>query len=102
MFTSFRVTQLYETCGCIYIYFGFSSTGMSTEEYLHKYDLIETAARKEIMRNGGSISHHHGIGKIRKKFVRDSQPEITDNALRALKKELDPKNVFAINNIIDF
>jgi alkyldihydroxyacetonephosphate synthase len=33
------------------------------------YDIIEYEARKEILKNGGSISHHHGIGKIRKMFM---------------------------------
>jgi len=30
------------------------------------YSDIEDGAREEIMKNGGSISHHHGVGKLRK------------------------------------
>lgn len=39
---------------------------------IHTYELVEGAARVEVMKNGGSISHHHGIGKIRKMFMKDS------------------------------
>jgi alkyldihydroxyacetonephosphate synthase len=33
------------------------------------YEEAEDAAREEILECGGSVSHHHGIGKIRKKFA---------------------------------
>lgn len=33
------------------------------------YEEIEDNARIEVMKNGGSISHHHGVGKLRKKFL---------------------------------
>jgi len=33
------------------------------------YEKIEHLARQTILENGGSISHHHGVGKIRKMFM---------------------------------
>lgn len=57
-FISFRVTQVYDTGAAVYIYFGFQYQGMS--EPLKIYGLIEDGAREEIMKCGGSISHHHG------------------------------------------
>ena len=39
-------------------------------------------ARDEVMANGGSISHHHGVGKIRKRWVQES---IGDTAIDLLK-----------------
>ena len=60
MFLS-RVTQIYDVGACIYIYFGFNGRGL--KDPLALYDDIETAAREEILDNGGSLSHHHG-GKV--------------------------------------
>ncbi|MGC3953113.1 MAG: FAD-linked oxidase C-terminal domain-containing protein [Propionicimonas sp.] len=59
---------------------------------------MEKNIRAAIMEAGGSISHHHGIGKLRKKFVdRVASPESRD-AVRALKAGVDPTNVFGVRN----
>lgn len=100
IFVSFRVTQIYETGACIYVYFGFNYVGV--KDPIKVYDIIEYEARKEILRNGGSVSHHHGIGKIRKVFMDDVSSKPYQNTIKAIKKELDPTNIFAINNTVDF
>ncbi|MBL8999058.1 MAG: oxidase, partial [Gemmatimonadetes bacterium] len=61
-----RVTQLYPTGVCIYFYFAFYFKGLA--DPAGTYAEIEHAARDEILRSGGSLSHHHGIGKIRQRF----------------------------------
>ena len=58
-FASFRVTQLYDTGAAVYIYFGFLYKGLA--DPVQTYSDIEDAARDEIMKNGGCISHHHGM-----------------------------------------
>jgi len=53
------------------------------------------------MKLGGSISHHHGVGKHRKGFlVRQIHP-LGINTLRGIKATLDPKNIFANGNLFD-
>jgi alkyldihydroxyacetonephosphate synthase len=64
------------------------------------YSQIEDGAREEIMKNGGSISHHHGVGKLRKKFMHNSIGETGLNILKGVKKTIDPKNIFATGNLI--
>ena len=64
------------------------------------YEDIENDCRDEIMKSGGSISHHHGVGKIRKRFVENALPPMAIDFMKDLKTTLDPKNVFAINNTI--
>ena len=74
--------------------------GIDRNKVIDAYEFVEDAARDEVMLSGGSISHHHGIGKIRKKFV---ERTMAPNALRwqqALKEHIDPNNIFAINNTI--
>ena len=62
------------------------------------YGELEHAARDEILRSGGSLSHHHGIGKIRRDFL----PRIFSPAAlewsAEVKRAVDPANVFGIGN----
>lgn len=64
------------------------------------FEHIESAARDEIIRNGGSISHHHGVGKIRSKWYSQSVSGVGVGLYKAAKNELDPKNIFAAGNLL--
>ena len=63
-FISCRVTQLYETGACVYFYFGFNFHGIQGNA-ADVYEEIEDEAREAILSFGGTLSHHHGIGKAR-------------------------------------
>jgi len=52
------------------------------------------------LRSGGSISHHHGIGKIRKRFIDQTLPPMAIDLMQNVKDAIDPKNIFAVNNTI--
>ncbi len=56
--------KVYDTGAAVYIYFGFLYYGL--DDPVKVYTEVEDAARDEIMKYGGSISHHHGVGKLRK------------------------------------
>jgi alkyldihydroxyacetonephosphate synthase len=64
------------------------------------YESIEDECRDEILKQGGSISHHHGVGKLRKRYVKRTLPPIAIEVMKKVKESLDPKNIFAINNTI--
>jgi len=51
-----------------------------------------------IMENGGSISHHHGVGKLRKDFMADTLSQSSIDLIKNIKKVQDPKNIFGIGN----
>jgi len=51
------------------------------------------------MKCGGSISHHHGVGKLRKKFLENSIGGTGVDILKGLKKSVDPTNVFGNGNL---
>lgn len=93
-----RVTQTYDSGCCIYFYFGFNYEGL--KDPVHVYESIEEKARDEIIAAGGSISHHHGVGKLRKKWYKDTVSELGVSLFNATKLNLDPKNIFASGNII--
>jgi alkyldihydroxyacetonephosphate synthase len=97
---SFRVTQLYETGAAIYVYFTLYHKDVAEENIVHYYEIVEDAARDEVMLSGGCISHHHGVGKIRKGFMERTLPKMAINWQKSIKDSIDPKNIFAINNTI--
>lgn len=95
-FVTARITQVYPTGAAVYFYFAYYYRGIENPSEV--YAEIEHAAREEILAAGGSLSHHHGIGKLREGFL----PEIlSPEALRwkkQIKQALDPNNVFAAGN----
>jgi alkyldihydroxyacetonephosphate synthase len=95
-FVSARVTQVYRTGVCIYFYYGFYYKGILNPEEL--YLELENIARDEILKSGGSLSHHHGVGKLRRAFLPRIMSETALQWKRELKKSLDPTNVFGAGN----
>jgi alkyldihydroxyacetonephosphate synthase len=54
---------------------------------------IKKAATDCIMQNGGTLSHHHGIGKDHTPWIRQELGENGLALLRAMKKQLDPEGI---------
>eukprot|EP00386_Alphamonas_edax_P004927 GDKI01015487.1.p1 GENE.GDKI01015487.1~~GDKI01015487.1.p1 ORF type:complete len:309 (-),score=83.80 GDKI01015487.1:162-1088(-) len=94
---SSRVTQVYDSGAAVYFYFGFSYKGLP--EPLKAYEYIEESARNAVMRCGGSISHHHGVGKLRNRWFNMCVSDVGAAAVKAIKKELDPTDVFGCQNL---
>ncbi|MEP6778735.1 MAG: FAD-binding oxidoreductase, partial [Gemmatimonadaceae bacterium] len=61
-FITARVTQLYDSGVAVYFYLGIHHG--TVEHPIEAYAILENAARDEILKAGGSLSHHHGIGKL--------------------------------------
>jgi len=95
-FVSCRVTQLYQTGVCIYFYLAFYHKGV--ERPARVFAEIERCAREEILRSGGSLSHHHGVGKLRQEFLPDVMSEAALAWRAEVKRAVDPTNVFGIAN----
>ena len=95
-YLSYRVTQTYHTGVCIYFTMAFYGKGLEDPD--KAYHHIEQRLRQVILDNGGSLSHHHGIGKIRQGFLPQVHTENSFQMLRQSKKTVDPNNVFGIGN----
>jgi len=95
-FLSCRVTQVYQTGVCVYFYLAFYHKGVERPSEVFKE--LEQCARDEILARGGSLSHHHGIGKLRRAFL----PRVMSPTALAwsgeVKRAVDPSNVFGIAN----
>ncbi|KAG9349481.1 hypothetical protein JZ751_027926 [Albula glossodonta] len=93
-----RVTQTYDTGACVYFYFAFNYRGLSNP--IHVYEQVEHAAREEILANGGSLSHHHGVGKLRKQWLKESISGVGIGMLKSVKEFVDPNNIFGNRNLL--
>ena len=99
-FVSCRVTQVYQTGVCIYFYFAFYHKRV--EQPSHVFAELERCARDEILRSGGSLSHHHGVGKLRRRFLQRIMSPTALEWSAEVKRAIDPANIFgAANQTID-
>jgi alkyldihydroxyacetonephosphate synthase len=95
-YLSYRVTQTYHAGACVYFTMGFSAHGLANPTIA--FEEIEHALRQVVLDNGGSLSHHHGVGKIRQAFLPQVHSPAGLELLRATKRAVDPGNVFGIAN----
>lgn len=54
---------------------------------------------QKVVSLGGTIAAEHGIGKIKKDFVKYQYPNSIINAMKAVKNSLDPNGIMAPGNI---
>lgn len=98
IFVSCRVTQTYDAGACVYFYFAYNY--INQKHPVEVYEDIEALAREEVLANGGSISHHHGVGKLRKRWLSSSISKPGVGMLKAIKEYVDPQNVFSNGNLM--
>jgi alkyldihydroxyacetonephosphate synthase len=54
---------------------------------------IKAAAAEAIVANGGTLSHHHAMGRTHRRWAEAEIPERFRAAIRAAKRELDPEGL---------
>lgn len=95
-YISYRIPQIYHTGVCIYFMFGIFTEGIDKPDEV--FSNLEHKIRETIVKHGGSISHHHGVGKLRKDFLPQILSEPAMNVVKGIKNVTDPENVFGIRN----
>jgi alkyldihydroxyacetonephosphate synthase len=73
-------------------YFTVMAAGRRGSE-LEQWAEIKDAASEAIIRHGGTITHHHAVGRDHHPWYETQRPEGFGRALRAVKSELDPAGV---------
>ena len=79
------------------MYFAFCTVGL--KDPVVAFEEIEATAREEVLAYGGSLSHHHGVGKCRKRWMQSAVSAAGIAGIRALKLGLDPYGVFDNGNL---
>jgi hypothetical protein len=57
---------------------------------MQSFHNVEVGAREEVLANGGNISHHHGIGKVRKQWYVSTNSPLGADMVRAVKEKVRP------------
>ena len=50
---------------------------------------------------GGTITHHHALGRDHRAWYDRERPQLFANALRAVKQQLDPHHVLNPGILVD-
>lgn len=75
--------------GCLYFTFAGKVEPDDKDRF---YRAVWDAGQRAVLANGGALSHHHGVGLNRSRFVREALGPAFD-VLAALKSGLDPNGI---------
>ena len=70
------------------------------DDEIRQWTSIKTAATNAIIANGGTLSHHHGIGEDHLSWMREEKGGLGIEVLRALKSTLDPRGILNPGKLI--
>jgi len=62
-------------------------------EELDQWDAVKRAASDAVIEAGGTITHHHAVGRDHMPWYREQRPPLFGAALAAAKGVLDPKGI---------
>jgi alkyldihydroxyacetonephosphate synthase len=68
---------------------------------LEQWDAVKSAASGAVMAAGGTITHHHAVGRDHRPWYDGQRPDPFARALRAAKRELDPAGILNPGVLID-
>ena len=68
---------------------------------VEQWDEIKAAVSETINDSGGTITHHHAVGRDHRRWYDRQRPEPFAAALRAAKQELDPRSTLNPGVLID-
>ncbi|MGYP001782570121 len=84
----------------VYFTYYYNVVDCKPEEEMNKYhNLINRIICEETVRFGGSIAHHHGLGKARAHYVYEEYGS-SIYMLETLKKAFDPNGIMNIGTLI--
>jgi alkyldihydroxyacetonephosphate synthase len=79
----------YTSGGCVYFTFAGQVDADRRDDY---YRALWDAGQRAVLANGGALSHHHGVGLNRGRFVAEALGDAFDVLVRA-KQALDPHGI---------
>ena len=70
-------------------------------DYTGQQAAIKKAASDAIIEAGGTITHHHAVGRFHRPWYDQERPDLFATALRAAKKSLDPNGILNPGVLVD-
>ena len=66
-----------------------------------QWTAIKQAAGDALIKHGGTITHHHAVGRLHRPWYDQQRPDPFARALRAAKRELDPAGILNPGVLVD-
>jgi alkyldihydroxyacetonephosphate synthase len=73
-------------------YYTFIGPGRPGAE-LDQWAAIKSAAMEAILAHGGTVTHHHAVGRVHRPWWEKERPPLFESALVATKERLDPQGI---------
>lgn len=94
-----RISQVYNDGVCVYLYYGIGPT--TEKDQLETFEELTDILRQSIKTAGGSLSHHHGVGKKSSKGYPEAVSRVGVEMFNSIRAKLDPNNVFDVGNLVE-
>lgn len=91
-----HISHVYPTGASLYFTVVAGQRGNAIEQWRR----AKTAASEAMVRNGGTITHHHAVGADHRPWMRDEVGDLGVEVLRAVKKVLDPAGILNPGKLI--
>ncbi|MET0454486.1 MAG: FAD-binding oxidoreductase [Mycobacterium sp.] len=91
-----HISHVYPTGASLY----FTVVAGQRGNPIEQWRAAKTAASDAIVRNGGTITHHHAVGADHRPWMRDEVGDLGVEVLRAVKAVLDPAGILNPGKLI--
>ncbi len=93
-----HISHVYENGASLYFTF---LSPMAKENVLEDYLQYHRGLMDTIQASGGSLSHHHGIGRVLAPWLQKQWQPLSLGLLRTVKDYFDPKGIMNPGNLLD-
>ena len=99
---SCRFTHVYPDGPSVYITFGAVGTKTGDfKELLDRWCELKKVANEQVIERGGTITHHHAVGRDHRSGYEKQMPKLFLGALTSAKASLDPQGILNPGVLID-
>ncbi len=84
-----HLSHNYHSGACLYFTFAIAHDG---PDVLDRYDVVKRAVQSAFMRNGGTLSHHHGVGVEHSPWLSEDISPAGEGMIKRLFEATDPAN----------
>lgn len=95
--TMVHLSHVYENGANLYVTF---LSPMTRGDELEDYSALHKGLVDTIVQNKGSLSHHHGIGRVLAPWMKFQHNETELGLYQAIKDKLDPKGIMNPGNML--
>ena len=81
-------------------YYTITAPGRRGSE-IEQWEEIKAAASEALLREGGTITHHHAVGRDHRPWYDQQRPDLFARSLRASKRALDPGGILNPGVLVD-